>query len=177
MTSACRERASSCSLGHTIRARCRSRCPPPRVHMAAMRGMEVVGAAARGLRAAAADHGQGRRAAAPPAARCARPSDRDEALDGRAGGVCEGMGCHRCITAMRRRMPRLRADAHGLVRARRLVREHARRLPARCTACRCGATSRSPTRCSTARAASCSGKPTTACRRRWPCSIALLKGI
>ena len=80
--------------------------PAATVHMAAMRGMEVVVLRPEGFALPERDHGQGARAAAASGGSVRETSDRREALRRRARGVRQGMGTHHATTAMRPRMPR-----------------------------------------------------------------------
>ena len=144
--------------------------PAAAVHMAAMRGMEVVVLRPEGFALPRRDHGQGaRRAAAVAGGSVRETADRARRSQGAHVVYAKEWGstAHYGDAA---------ADAR--LRARSTdwcVRDDwfaaPRPTAASCIACRCGATPRSPTRCSTVRAASCSARPTTACRRRWPCSI------
>ncbi len=111
------------------------------VHMAAMRGMDVVGGAARGVRASGRDHGQGTaRGGRGGRLRYGDLGPRGGA-QGRARGVRQGMGLARRITATQRRMracaPNSRIGAWASAGS-----PERRPMPGSCTACPCAATSR-----------------------------------
>ena len=91
-----RARQVRAQLGHGIRAALPLAVPAATVHMAAMRGMEVVVLRPEGfaLPAAIMDKARARRRRQ-PAARCARAADRARGARGRARGVRQGMGAHR----------------------------------------------------------------------------------
>ena len=142
-------------VGVPPEARCRSRCPPRRVHMAAMRGMEVV-------RAAAAEASRCRprswtRRAGPRQASggCVRETtDRGEALRRRARALREVVwGSTRCYgdKPATRRCAR---SSSALVRRRAVVRGRAPGLPVHALPAGAPQRGRSRTKCSTARAAS-----------------------
>ena len=80
--------------------------PAATVHMAAMRGMEVVVLRPEGFALPGAIMDKAQRAAAESGGSRARDQRSARGLRGRARGVREGMGAHRATTAMRPRTPR-----------------------------------------------------------------------
>ena len=142
--------------------------PSATVHMAAMRGMDVVVLRPEGFALPAPVMQKARR--------CGRRIRRIGARDrrsrrgarGRTRGVRQGMGIHLALWQRRGRCaPARRNSPTGACAI-----PGSRRPPwtaNSCTACRCGVMSRSPTKCSMAAAASCSARPTTGwwCRPRF----------
>ena len=143
--------------------------PAATVHMAAMRGMDVVVLRPEGFALPAPIMQKAAAAAAAAGGTVRETTDRDDAMNGAQVIYAKEWGSTSHYGDAE-------ADARQRARARRLVRaRHAgsrapRSTANSCTACRCGVMSPSPTRCSMAGAASCSARPTTAWSCRPRCS-------
>jgi hypothetical protein len=140
--------------------------PAATVHMAAMRGMEVVVLRPEGFALPPQIMDKARRPRPPPAARSPRPRIARGARR-RERAVRQGMGHHPYYGDMRGGCAHARRSVR-LVRARTLVRGRARPTPSSCIACRCAAMSRWPMKFWTARAPWSSARPSIVWWCRWP---------
>ena len=104
----CRAAASSCSPGRITRAPCRWRCRPPRCTWRPCAAWKSSCCGRKASRCPRRSWTRRAAAAAASGGSVRETSDRDEALERRAGAVREGMGRHAGTTAMR---PRTRGCA------------------------------------------------------------------
>ena len=127
--------------------------PSSTVHMAAMRGMEVVVLRPEGFALPEPIMEKARQAAKASGGIGARDDRSRRSARRRARDLREGMGLAAALRRQRSRRAAARVSGR-LVREGQLVQDRGSRTATSCIACRCAATSRSRTKCSTARAAS-----------------------
>ena len=141
--------------------------PAAIVHMAAMRGMEVVVARPEGFALPPEIMDKARAAAIAAGGSVTETADRAAALDGASVLYAKEWGSH---PQLRRRRGRCAAarGAHRLVRPGTLVLRVPCPMPSSCTACRCAAMSRSPMKSWMVRAPWSGAKPSIAWWCRWP---------
>ncbi len=145
--------------------------PAATVHMAAMRGMEVVVARPEGFALPKEIMDKARQAASASGGSLTETSDRAAAMSGASVLYAKEWGHDHVLRRHRGGLAAARRPL-GLVRAANAGSRAHCPTPSSCTACRCGAMSRWRTKCWTDRAPWSNVRPSTASWCRWPFCIA-----